>query len=238
VRPEPNHLGWRSPRSPSLSTAAGYPFLDSPCCKGYAFWLNRRFFIWAAIVGLVIDRIPKLVVHGLFRSGEFSGGREFHLLGDVLKVTYAMNPHGLFSLNYGPPFMYFLLPLAAAALVVWFGLRADDRWSATAFGLILSGALGNVVDRAGLSYVIDYLAFNIPGHPVSLFGRFTIIPGPVFNLADAFVFAGAVMLLGRELLGRAPGTRGQGLAAGPRATDSRASVETAAAPVEGKQLPA
>jgi len=181
--------------------------------------LNRRFFIWAAIVGLVIDRIPKLIVHGLFRSGEFRDGREFHLLGDVLKVTYATNPHGLFSLNYGPPFMYFLLPLSASALVVWYGLRAEDRWSATAFGLILAGALGNVVDRAGLNYVIDYLAFNVPGHAVSLFGRFTVIPWPVFNLADAFVFAGAVMLLSRELLRR------------PANAD-------AATTAEGKQLPA
>jgi signal peptidase II len=168
--------------------------------------MHRRFFIWAAILGLVVDRIPKLIVHGLFSSGAFSDGRELRLLGDVLKVTYAMNPHGLFSLNYGPPFMYFVLPLSAAALVVWFGLRADDGWSATAFGLILSGALGNVIDRAGLSYVIDFLLFDIPGHPVVLFNRVSIIPWPVFNLADALVFVGVVMLLGKELLRSKPAT--------------------------------
>jgi signal peptidase II len=202
--------------------------------------MNRRFFIWAAVVGLVIDRIPKLIVHGMFCSGAFSDGREFQLFGNVLKVTYAMNPHGLFSLNYGPPFMYFVLPLSAAALVVWYGLRACDRWSSTAFGLILSGALGNVVDRAGLGYVIDFLLFDIPGHPVVLFSRLSIIPWPVFNLADAFVLAGVVMLLGKELLGRAPGTRGQESGPEPRtpATDPRALAETAAAPVGGKQLPA
>ena len=162
--------------------------------------MNRKFFIWAAILGLAADRIPKLIVHGLFKSGILSDGRELRLLGNVVKVTYAMNPHGLFSLNYGPPFMYFLLPLSAAALVAWFGLRAGDRWSSTAFGLILAGALGNVIDRAGLSYVIDFLLVQIPGHPVVLFNRLSISPWPVFNLADAFVFTGAVMLLGNELL--------------------------------------
>ncbi|MBM3331186.1 signal peptidase II [candidate division WOR-3 bacterium] len=162
--------------------------------------MSRKFFIWAAILGLVADRIPKLIVHGLFTSGAFRDGREYGLIGEVLRVTYAMNPHGLFSLNYGPPFMYFVLPLSAAALVAWFGLRAHDRWSATAFGLILSGALGNVIDRAGLSYVIDFLLFDIPGHPLVLFNRVSVIPWAVFNLADAFVFIGAAVLLGRELL--------------------------------------
>jgi len=166
--------------------------------------MSRRFFIWTAIAGLVIDRIPKLIVHGMFISGALNDGREIHLLGDVLKLTYAMNPRGLFSLSYGPPLMYFLLPLSAAALVAWYGLRARDGWSATAFGLILSGALGNVIDRAGLGYVIDFLLFDVPGHPVVLFGRFPIVPWPVFNPADALVLAGVVMLLGKEFFGRKP----------------------------------
>ena len=187
--------------------------------------MTRRFFIWAAILGLVADRIPKLIVHGLFTSGAFSDGREFRLLGDVLKVTYAMNPNGLFSLNYGPPFMYFVLPLSAAALVVWYGLRANDRWSATAFGLILSGALGNVIDRAGLSYVIDFLLFDIPGHPVVLFNRLSVIPWPVFNLADAFVFTGALMLLANELLR-------------PKPANSETPPAGAPVPAKGEQLPA
>jgi signal peptidase II len=197
--------------------------------------VNRRFFIWAAIVGLVLDRIPKLVVHGLFSSGAFSGGRDLHLLGDVVKVTYAMNPHGLFSLNYGPPFMYFVLPLSATALVVWYGLRANGRWSATAFGLILSGALGNVIDRVGLSYVIDFLLVELPGHPVVLFNRFSISPWPVFNLADVLVFCGAVMLVGRELFGKVSGVKEQGSGAEPGvpAADTCGLAKTATAPADG-----
>jgi lipoprotein signal peptidase len=100
----------------------------------------------------------------------------------------------------------------------------------------LSGALGNVIDRAGLGYVIDFLLFDIPGHQVVLFNRLSIIPWPVFNLADAFVLGGVVMLLGKELLGRGLGTRRRGLGLEPRtpAADARALAETAAAPAEGK----
>jgi len=197
--------------------------LDSRRRQDYAFLVNRRLFIWAAVVGLAIDRISKLIVHGMFSSGAFSDGREFRLLGDVLRVTYATNPHGLFSLNYGPPFMYFVLPLSAAALVVWFGLRAKDAWSSTAFGLILSGALGNVIDRAGLGYVIDFLLFDIPGRSVVLFGRLSVVPWPVFNLADAFVFAGVAMLLVKELRRRPR----------PESVEAGAAPETAAISTEG-----
>jgi len=186
--------------------------------------MHRRFFIWAAVVGLAIDRIPKLIVHGMFTGGAFSDGREVHLLGGVLRLVYAMNPHGLFSLDYGPPFMYFLLPLSAAALVAWYGLREKSAWSATAFGIILSGALGNVIDRAGLGYVIDFLLFDVPGHSVVLFGRFPIVPWPVFNLADAFVFVGIVMLLGKEFLGRPK----------PAPAEAEAAPGGATAPAEGE----
>jgi lipoprotein signal peptidase len=54
--------------------------------------------------------------------------------------------------------------------------------------------------------VIDFLLFDIPGHPVVLFNRLSIIPWPVFNLADAFVFVGVVMLLGKELSRPKPAT--------------------------------
>ena len=181
--------------------------------------MSRRFFIWAAIAGLALDRITKFVVHGMFISGTFSDGREVRLFGDVLRVAYAMNPQGLFSLNYGPPFMYFLLPLSAAALVAWYGLREKSAWSATAFGIIMSGALGNVIDRAGLGYVIDFLLFDIPGQQVVLFGRYPVLPWPVFNLADAFVLVGVVMLLGKEFFRR------------PQPAPARA--EAATAPAEG-----
>jgi signal peptidase II len=179
--------------------------------------MSRSFFIWAAILGLVADRVPKLVVHGLFTCGAIGDGRELRLLGDVVKVTYAKNPHGLFSVDYGPPFIYFVLSLSAAALVAWFGLRARDWRSATAFGLILSGALGNVIDRIGLNYVIDFLLLDLPGTASVLSDRASDIPMAVFNLADVFVFAGAALLLGREVAGRVSRPRAPRRAPGPAA---------------------
>ena len=155
----------------------------------------RRFFVWAAIVGLFLDQLTKIVVYGMFRSGSFADVGMVRVLGDTLKLSFQQNPLGVFGLRYGPPFLYFMLPLSAAALVVWYGFRAKDAWSATAFGMILAGALGNVVDRVRLGFVIDFIVFELRRFGFRWF---------TFNVADALVIAGAVMLLGKELLWRRP----------------------------------
>ena len=155
--------------------------------------MNRRFFIWAAIVGLFLDQVTKIVVYGMFRGGAFADVRVIPLLGDVLKLAYAQNRQGVFGLHYGPQFLYFLLPLSASALVIWYGLRSKDGWSAAAFGMILSGALGNVIDRARLGYVIDFIVCEWRRLGFQWF---------TFNVADALVVAGSIMLLAREFLWR------------------------------------
>ena len=155
--------------------------------------MSRRFFVWAAIVGLFLDQVTKIVVYGMFRSGAFSAMRTVRLFGNVLKLTYEQNRQGVFGLHFGPQFLYLVLPLSASALVIWFGLRVKDAWSATAFGMILSGAFGNAIDRARLGYVIDFIVFEL---------RRLGFQWYTFNSADALVVVGVIMLLGKEFLWR------------------------------------
>ncbi len=155
--------------------------------------MKRSFFVWAAIAGLFLDQVTKIVVHGMYRSGAFEQASTLRVLGEVLRIGYEKNQHGVFGLIYGPMFLYFVLPLSASALVVWLGLKAQDRWSATAYGVILAGALGNVIDRARFGYVVDFLVFELRKLGFRWF---------TFNLADAFVVVGCIMLLGREFLWR------------------------------------
>jgi len=155
--------------------------------------MSRRFFIWAAIVGLFLDQVTKVVVYGMYRGGAFSEMRATRLLGNVLRLAYEQNRQGVFGLRFGPQILYLLLPLAAAALVTWYGFRTKDAWSATAFGMILSGALGNVIDRARFGYVIDFIVFEL---------RRLGFQWYTFNIADSLVVVGVIMLLGREFLWR------------------------------------
>ncbi|MFM5931976.1 MAG: signal peptidase II [Novosphingobium sp.] len=76
--------------------------------------------------------------------------------------------------------------------VVWWMLKETARADILALGLVLGGALGNIVDRVRLGYVADYLDLH--------FGEFR--PFMIFNLADAAISIGVLIVLARSLLSR------------------------------------
>lgn len=78
--------------------------------------------------------------------------------------------------------------LIACGVFIWI-MREVNRWDITALSLILGGALGNIRDRYVYGYVIDFADFHI--------GEFR--PFMIFNLADAAITIGVVILLARAL---------------------------------------
>jgi signal peptidase II len=77
----------------------------------------------------------------------------------------------------------------AAGVAVWM-LREKQRGELLALALVLGGALGNIVDRVRFGYVVDYADLHI--------GEFR--PFLIFNVADAAITIGVVLLLARSLL--------------------------------------
>jgi signal peptidase II len=75
--------------------------------------------------------------------------------------------------------------------------REKARDDVLALGLVLGGALGNIVDRARFGYVVDFADFHI--------GSWR--PFLVFNLADAAITIGVLILLARALLLRDKGDK-------------------------------
>lgn len=80
-----------------------------------------------------------------------------------------------------------ILPLVAlaivAALVAWLR-RVQGVWLASAIGLVIGGALGNVVDRLRFGAVADFLDFHVAGYH-----------WPAFNVADSGITVGVTMLV-------------------------------------------
>jgi signal peptidase II len=77
----------------------------------------------------------------------------------------------------------------AIAVAVWIG-REKHRWDQAALGMILGGALGNILDRARHGFVVDFADLH--------FGTFR--PFLVFNVGDAAISIGVVILLLRAFL--------------------------------------
>lgn len=77
-------------------------------------------------------------------------------------------------------------------IAVWLvRLRPEERLTRLCLALILGGAIGNLIDRVRLGYVIDFLDFHAAGWH-----------WPAFNIADAAISCGAVLLIVCGLLGR------------------------------------
>jgi len=82
------------------------------------------------------------------------------------------------------------LTVAIALFVAVWMWREKARQDVIALGLVLGGAAGNIIDRSRLGYVIDYADFHL--------GEWR--PFLVFNLADAAITIGVLILLARALL--------------------------------------
>jgi signal peptidase II len=79
--------------------------------------------------------------------------------------------------------------LVAAGVAYWIA-REERRWDQIALGMVLGGALGNILDRVRLGYVVDFADLH--------FGEFR--PFFIFNVADAAISIGVAILLLRSFL--------------------------------------
>jgi signal peptidase II len=143
---------------------------------------KNRFFWVSACIGLVLDRLTKFLVVYTFQLT--IPPQTLPIVPGVFHFTYVVNTGAAFSLfNQGVGWLRWL-SLAVSIflmLVAWFGPKWS-RWEQTGYGFILSGALGNGIDRFVLNQVVDFLDFRL-------------IQFPVFNLADAFINVGIACLL-------------------------------------------
>lgn len=146
-------------------------------------------FFLLAVLFAVIDRLTKLLaIHFL---------RDLHqtvtIVPDWLKFTYAENLGIAFGVRFLPPEGLLLLTFAISAGVVAYVWRSNNRnpLFITAFALILGGGVGNLLDRAMLGHVVDFIHFDL--YQGMLFGR-PLSLWPIFNVADSCITVGACML--------------------------------------------
>ena len=146
---------------------------------------NIKFFLAAASL-ILIDLFSKGYVEDLFQQGDVVNILPF------LNITLAFNSGIAFSLldfnNFFTDYVLLFIGLIITVFLVRLFKQEDNITSKVGLILIISGALGNIIDRAMDGVVTDFLLFFVGNTPFF-----------IFNLADAYISCGAVLYFGIEL---------------------------------------
>lgn len=132
-----------------------------------------------AVVVYALDRVTKLWV-----EAALAGRPPIEIVPGVLSFNYTTNSGGAFGLGRSAPWVFAGATVLVSAVIVFVSFRLDRRPLALALGLILGGALGNLTDRI----------LNGPGLSGSVIDFIDLQVWPVFNLADASIVVGAILL--------------------------------------------
>lgn len=140
---------------------------------------RTRLVLVTALVVLVVDAISKAIVVASMDLGD-----TVRLIGGVLKIDYTRNAGAAFSIGTGATVLFTGVAVLVVAVIVRQARRLVSRSWAVTLGLLLGGALGNLVDRLFRSpgpfrgHVVDWI--ELPHWPV-------------FNLADSAIVIGTVV---------------------------------------------
>jgi signal peptidase II len=150
--------------------------------------MGYRLLIWAGLAAFVIDQVSKYLVVHVMRVADQLGGID--VLPPLLVFKYGENRGINFGLFQGDSdaSRWILIGVSIAicfAVVIWLRRSTATNFMLICGGLLIGGALGNVTDRILYGFVLDFLNMSCCG-----------INNPfVFNLADVFIFAGAIGLV-------------------------------------------
>ena len=150
----------------------------------------RKMSVGIALLVLIVDQFVKYWVTG--PMGIDYPGAELNLL-PFFTLRFVQNfGVSLGLLQAGSEFARWALvamtAIIATGVAVWIR-RETQKPELIGLGLVLGGALGNIVDRVRFGYVVDYADFHVFGYS----------PFLVFNIADAAISIGVVILLVRAL---------------------------------------
>jgi signal peptidase II len=148
-------------------------------------------FYLIALAIVLTDQVTKAIVVRTMRLGQ-----SIPIVPGYFDLTFVLNPGAAFSLlatlpeRIRSPF-FILISIAAAILIVVYRTRhlVGHRLANVSLGLILGGAVGNLIDRIRYGVVVDFLDAHVHQYH-----------WPVFNVADSAISVGVTLLLIEMLL--------------------------------------
>jgi len=142
---------------------------------------RRRIVLVIAVAILVfaLDRVTKVLV-----ETSLPVGGSVDVVGQWVRISHVTNTGAAFGLLPERTTLLSILSVGAVLAIVFYyrRLAADSRLIAATLGMQLGGAFGNLIDRIGQGYVVDFVDVGIPGGV-----RFWS-----FNVADSSIVVGII----------------------------------------------
>jgi signal peptidase II len=155
--------------APSAPVAREAPAAAAPVAQ-------RRWSLFAALalVIVVVDQLAKFLV-----TSALDPGQSVDVVGNVVRIVFGQNTGALFGLFKDNAAMFGVVSLVVVGLIVAYHARsAPSLYLTLTLGCLLGGAIGNMVDRLRLGYVVDFVdagigstrfyTFNVADSAISL----------------------------------------------------------------------
>ena len=149
-------------------------------------------FLGLAAAVVVVDQVTKAWLVSRLDPGE-----RLSVVGDLVRIVNSQNSGALFGLFKDQAALFGLVSLGVVAMIVWYhGSSGRNTLLSLALGLLLGGAIGNMLDRFRLGYVVDWVDIGIGDV------RFY-----TFNVADSAITGAILLLILLALLPARPASR-------------------------------
>ncbi len=132
---------------------------------------------------IIVDQITKFLAVKYLK-----GKGAFVIFEDFLRFYYVENYGAAFGMLKDKRVFFIIVTLLVVFSVVFFIIRYSNVFSKPtkiAMVMLLGGAIGNLIDRIRLGYVVDFISFKLPGG----------YDFPVFNIADTFIVISTILIM-------------------------------------------
>ena len=136
-------------------------------------------FLFITLI-IILDQVSKFLVKLKLKPID-----NFDFINGYFSFTYVENRGAAFGIFHNKKILLIGITSLVIILMAFYLYRTKNinKWVKISFILIIAGAIGNLIDRASMGYVVDFIHFYVKSHDF-----------PVFNFADMSVVFGTIIL--------------------------------------------
>ena len=137
-----------------------------------------------SILLIIVDQLIKILINNNIHES-------IELVNNFFSLTYVRNTGAAFSILEGNRFLFVIVAVSALYLIYRLFIKDKklNNINILIFSLLISGIIGNLIDRIVYGYVIDYFEFTLFNNNM-----------PIFNFADICIVIGAILFILNTIL--------------------------------------